>query len=71
MQTFNLAYRIINDEKVYPPLAHYDQFIEYNDQESCYDGYNLETIDFGHVTGSFETKILRKHIVKTLEEINP
>lgn len=67
---FNLAYRKINDENVYPLLAHYDQFIEYNVQKACYDGYNLDTIEFGHVTGSLETKILRKHIVKTLEEIN-
>lgn len=66
---FNVDYQKVVQKNVYPLLAQYDQFIEYNVQKSCYDGYNLETIESGHVTGSLESKRIREHIVRTLEKL--
>lgn len=68
---FNNSFRNIKDKNVFPLLARYDQFIEYDVQKVSYEGYILKTVEFGHVTGSLETKeVLRQHILEVLANIN-
>ncbi|MEA1897656.1 MAG: hypothetical protein U9N53_08340 [Bacteroidota bacterium] len=67
---FNNFYKKIKDQNVFPLLARYDQFIEYDVEKVSYEGYILKTIEGGHVTGSLETKEeLRYHILEVLNNI--
>lgn len=63
---FDKIFEKRNSQNVYPLLAKYDQFIEYDVQRKSYNGITLQTIEKGHVTGALSTNILKKHITNTL-----
>jgi len=52
---------------VYPLLAIYDRYIEYDVQKKSYEGHPVKTIGNGHVTGSLNTVALRDHILEVLQ----
>lgn len=66
---FNNVFEKQNTPNVFPLLARYDQFIEYDVQKESYNGYSVKTIENGHVTGALNSKELRKHLLSVLERI--
>ena len=64
---FNDDFSRVTSSNVYPLLAIYDRFIEYDVQKNSYEGHPVETIEAGHVTGSLNTLALRDHILKVLK----
>jgi hypothetical protein len=65
---FNTLFSLIHTPNIYPLLARFDQYIEFEVQKDSYNGYPLKVIDNGHVTGALNTKALRAHILKVMEE---
>ncbi len=63
---FNDDFIKITAENVYPLLAIYDRYIEYDVQKNSYAGHPVETLEAGHVTGSLNTSALRSHVLKVL-----
>jgi predicted esterase YcpF (UPF0227 family) len=63
---FNEIFEKRNSPNVYPLLAKYDQFIEYDVQKESYNGYPLKTIECGHITGAINSSELRNHILSVL-----
>lgn len=63
---FNHVFENRNTPNVFPLLARYDQFIEYEVQKESYKGYPLKTIDNGHVTGALNTRELKSHLLSLL-----
>ena len=51
---------------VYPLLAIYKSYIEYDIQKNSREGHPIETIVDGHVTGSLSTVALRNYVLKVL-----
>lgn len=66
---FNKVFEKQNTPNVFPLLARYDQFIEYDVQGESFSGYPLKTIENGHVTGAINSKELRKHLLFVLKNI--
>jgi hypothetical protein len=66
---FNNVFEKQNTPNVFPLLARFDQFIEYDVQKESYNGYSIKTIENGHVTGALNSKELRKHLLSVLESI--
>ena len=56
----------VTTKNVYPLLAIYDQYIEYDVQKQSYEGHPVETMEAGHVTGSLNNEALKNHILKVL-----
>ncbi len=66
---FNRVFEKQNTPNVFPLLARYDQFIEYDVQKESYNGYHFDTIDCGHVTGAINAKELSNHLLFVLKKI--
>ena len=66
---FSNVFEKQNTPNVFPLLARYDQFIEYDVQSESYKGYPLKTIESGHVTGALNSKELSRHLLSVLEII--
>lgn len=66
---FNNVFEKQNTPNVFPLLAKYDRFIEYDVQSQSYEGYPLKTIENGHVTGALNSKELSRHLLYVLEII--
>ncbi len=66
---FNGDFFKVTDENVYPLLAIYDRYIEYDVQKKSYEGHPVKTIGNGHVTGSLNTSALRSHVLKVLIDL--
>lgn len=66
---FNNVFKKQNTPNVFPLLARFDQFIEYDVQSQSYKGFPLKTIENGHVTGAINTKELGNHLRSVLERI--
>ena len=64
---FNDDFSRVTSRNVYPLMAIYDRYIEYNIQKNSFEGHPVETIEAGHVTGSLNTLALRDHILKVLK----
>jgi hypothetical protein len=64
---FNDDFRKVANANVYPLLATYDRYIEYDIQKKSYEGHPVRTIEKGHVTGSLNTGALRNHILEVLQ----
>ena len=64
---FNDDFRKVTDRNLYPLLAIYDRYIEYDVQKKSYEGHPVRTIESGHVTGSLNTVALRDHILEVLQ----
>jgi hypothetical protein len=50
------------DDNVFPLLAQYDRFIEYDVQKKSYEG-PVKVIQKGHITGALSAKLLCSHIL--------
>ncbi|MFN2396251.1 MAG: hypothetical protein ABR597_11245 [Bacteroidales bacterium] len=66
---FNNDFEKQRTPDVFPLLARYDQFVEYNVQKESYNESSIKTIENGHVTGALNSKELRKHLLLVLETI--
>ena len=64
---FNREFDSVTSANVHPLLARYDRFIEYEVQAKSYGNHPIRTIDFGHVTGALQAKVLREHILDVLK----
>lgn len=65
---FNPKFSRVTTRNIYPLLAVYDRFIEYDVQKNSYEGHPVKTIMAGHVTGSLNTVLLRNHILEVLRD---
>jgi hypothetical protein len=64
---FNNIFSRINTPNVFPLLAKYDQYIEFNIQKDSYNGYPLKVMETGHVTGALNVSALRSHLVEAIQ----
>lgn len=65
---FDTAFAGVPSANVFPLLARYDRFIEYEVQKKSYNGYAVRTLEAGHVTGALNARELRSHILQVLEK---
>jgi hypothetical protein len=63
---FDQLFSEIDSKNLYPLLARYDQYIEYNIQKTDYEDHPLNTIECGHVTAALSPQLLRHHILNHL-----
>lgn len=66
---FDKLFQTYKIPEVYPLLAVYDQFIQYEIQKYSYIGYPLKTLQAGHVTSALKIQEIRQHILGVLEQI--
>jgi len=66
---FDDVFQSVSDKNLFPLLAKYDQFIEFEVQKETYNSYPLKTIDRGHVTGAISAMELRNHILNVIDKI--
>jgi hypothetical protein len=52
-----------------PLLARYDRIIEFETQRPCYDGFGVDILEKGHITGSLATDALRAHIRRSVSAV--
>ncbi len=52
---------------VYPLLARYDQFIEFDRQKQCYGQTPIEVLPKGHITAALDAQALRQHLLRHLK----
>ena len=65
---FTREFGLVKDTNVFPLLARFDQFIEYDVQKQCYDEKTITVIDKGHITGALASTELRAHILASLAD---
>lgn len=65
---FDAAFSAVETKNVFPLLARYDQFIEYHVQRESYNGFEVQTIEAGHVTAAISANALRNHICGVVEK---
>ena len=68
MLNFNNAFSKIATLNVYPLMARFDQFIEYEVQKKSYNGLAVRTIETGHVTAAVNPTELRAHVLNIMEK---
>jgi hypothetical protein len=66
---FDNVFQSVSDKNLFPLLAKYDQFIEFEVQKETYNSYPLKTIERGHVTGAISAMELSNHILKVIDKI--
>ncbi len=64
---FDLDFRISGNDNVFPLLAKYDQFVEYEKQKGCFRPENITLVDKGHHTALQDKRLIRKHILKAFK----
>jgi hypothetical protein len=64
---FNNLFSSINTPNIFPLLAKYDQYIEFEVQKESYNGFPLKVVDNGHVTGALNVSALRSHILDVIQ----
>jgi len=65
---FDKVFNAVPDKNVYPLLARYDRYVEYNVQKHSYNGHPLEVIKTGHITGVIRFNALRGHILHVMDK---
>ena len=63
---FEDDFQSIKSKNVHPLLAKHDQYIEYNEQKTCYEDKEINAVDKGHITAARSYKILREHVLSYL-----
>lgn len=63
---FNADFHSVKSKNVYPLLARYDQYIEYEVQRPCYENLKVNSIDKGHLTAARSYDLLREHVLSCL-----
>ncbi len=66
---FNKPFSRINTPNVFPLLAKYDQYIEFDVQKDSYDGCPLKVLENGHLTGALNVNAMKSHILEVLEKV--
>lgn len=66
---FNMDFELISDDNLYPLLARYDQFIEYNVQKRSYNGSEIHLLENGHVTGALNSRGMRDHLLAVIQKV--
>ncbi len=67
---FNSDFEKVKEENVFPVLALYDRFIEYEIQKKSYEGYEIKSIEAGHVTGALSASVFRDRCIDVLNMIS-
>ncbi len=65
---FDAAFSAVETKNVFPLLGKYDRFIEYHVQRESYNGFEVQTIEAGHVTAAISANELRAHVLGVLEK---
>lgn len=60
---FSESFNAVPDKNVYPLLALYDKYVEYDVQKHSYIGHPLEVIKRGHITGVIHFTAFREHVL--------
>lgn len=70
-RTLNFAvdFAATGSTELYPLLARYDRYVEYDVQRRCYDGHDVAVVDRGHVTSVLTPGPLREHLVTVLSRV--
>ncbi len=63
---FEKSFSAQKNDRVFPLLARYDQFIRYERQKGIYRENQLRLLDKGHITGAMDIKSLRDHLLEGL-----
>lgn len=66
---FNKDFELVSDDNLYPLLARYDQFIEYNVQKRSYNGSEIHLLENGHVTGALNSRGMRDHLLAVIQNV--
>ena len=64
---FEEEFSRVREANVFPLLALYDQFIEYDRQRQCYGEGTVAVMDRGHVTGTLASGTIRTHILDHMD----
>ena len=54
----------VKDHNVFPLLAGYDRYVEYDRQSTCYGDLPIRVIKRGHITAAMSGDLLREHILE-------
>jgi len=65
---FEKEFSLRRGKQIFPPLARYDRFIEFQRQHRCYDDTESRILEAGHVTGTLMYDTIRQHILTHLAE---
>lgn len=68
---FNVDFKKVTEKNVFPLLARFDRFIEYDVQEKSYPGHPVKVFDAGHVTGAINSGEIRRHLLEVLNRAQP
>jgi len=66
---FQELHNQVDSNNLFPLLARYDQFIEYEVQKRSYKKYPLKVIEAGHITGALSPGQLSEHISNVLAQV--
>lgn len=58
----------VPDDNVYPLLARYDQYIQYERQKRCYGQRPINVLEKGHITAAMASDKLREHLLRHIGE---
>lgn len=67
---FEKDFKKIKQQNVFPLLARYDQYIDYEVQKHSYEGQSLKLCELGHITAVLKTELLRNHLREVFNLIN-
>ena len=68
---FEAAFRAATVDSVYPLLARYDLFVDFEYQKQCYGDRNIRALERGHITGAMSPGELRGHVKSVLRLFTP
>jgi hypothetical protein len=66
MLNFKDEFDAVKDDNVFPLLARYDKYVEYDVQKQSYKSNPLKVIENGHLTGVIHFDALRGHVLHVL-----
>ena len=64
---FEAMFNSVTDMNLFPVLAKYDQYIQYEQQKTCYSNYPIVLLEKGHITGALDRRSLFKHILNHIQ----
>jgi len=65
---FDKDFKKIKHQNVFPLLARYDQYIDYEIQKHAYEGQSLKLCELGHITAVLKPDLLRNHLIEVLKK---
>lgn len=67
---FEKDFKKIKQQNVFPLLARYDQYIDYEVQKHSYEGQSLKLCELGHITAVLKPELLQNHLREVFNLIN-